>query len=486
MIIIDELERRAFDSPDRPFIRTDEREWKYADFFYEVGCFASYLTDICGVAAGDRVVLCFPNEVEYLIAYFACWYINATVMPVDFDIREQTLLSIVQDANPKLILFSRQRTAICEVGEAATLIFPESKRYMCLVPAKRAHIASDSVALIMYTSGTTGLPKGVVLSHGTVTYTARKIIEWSEMKSDNCEATVLRLTHSFGLGHVHCSVMLGSSIYLLDSLREPQKLIHTIANHNITGIPATPAMIHLLLTYHRRDFQEAAVKLDYIIINTSPITGELVQDLLDLIPGTRVYMYYGLTEASRTTYIAYRLHPEKLESVGKPPEGVQVRLAPTTDEVQIRGLNVMSGYLNNKVSFTEDGWFATGDIGKLDEEGLLYITGRIKEQINMDGLKINPIEVERVINSHPQVLGSMVFGVTDSVTYEKAVAVVTVRDFPEQPRALFADIKKWCKSYLEPYKIPKEFQIWNELPKTDSGKPKRVEARKRWENGGRM
>ncbi|MDN4066457.1 class I adenylate-forming enzyme family protein [Paenibacillus vini] len=484
MLIIDELERRASDSPERPFIFTDEREWKYADFVHEVRCYASYLKSKYNIKAGDRVILCFPNEVEYLIAYFACWYLGAAVLPVDFDVREQSLESISRDASPKLIVYSRKKAAAISIHGVASEVFSTCEKYQDQSPLNREEVSGDTVALIMYTSGTTGSPKGVILNHSTVSYTARMIVGWAEMKSDNCEATVLRLTHSFGLGHVHCAILLGSSLYLLDSLREPQKLIKTIEEYSITSMPATPAMIHLLLTYHKQQFQQAARKLQFIIINTNPISSDLVQELLDLLPETRIYMYYGLTEASRTTYIAYRECPDKLESVGKPPVGVEIRLASNSNEVQIKGKNVMSGYLGDPNSFTKDGWFATGDIGNLDEDGFLYITGRIKEQINMDGLKINAIEVERVINKHPQVKECIVFGVSDPVTFEKVVAAIIVEKVPDQPRALYSDIKRWCKQHLELHKIPRDFQIWSELPKTDSGKPKRLEARRRWENGG--
>lgn len=483
MRISDYFALHASENPERLFIRTEQRNWTYADFYQEAGRFASFLQDRYGIEAHSRIVLCFPNEIEYLIAYFASMILGATAIPVDFECREQTLSRIVEDAGPGLILFSSKKVPIPSVGPAQAATFPQSQEYGHYPVAARAAIEGQSCALISYTSGTTGKPKGVMLSHDTVAYTTQRIVEWAEWQPDNFECTVLRLTHSFGLGHVHCTVMTGASLYLMESFRDPQRFLRAIEETGITGFPSTPAMIQLLLTYHREAFGKACVRLSYIVINTSPIPRNLVEDLLQLLPNTRIYMYYGLTEASRTTYIAYRRHPDKLDSVGRPPEGVQVRIDAHTREIQIKGANVMLGYLNEDRSFTEDGWFATGDTGRLDEDGFLYVTGRLKEQINMDGLKINPAEVETIIRLHPSVQDCIVFGVSDPLTFEKVAAVLICHSQPDNPRALYAEIKKQCKEQLELYKIPREFQIWNAVPRTDSGKPMRLKARELWEKG---
>lgn len=482
MSVLAALNRRAEEIPYHPFIRTEDKVWSYTEFHQETQLFAAYLKDVHLIGPGDRVILCFPNEVEYLIAYFACWYVSAVAMPVDFDIREQTLKRIIMDAKPNLVLYSQAKENLSITGIPGAR-FPEREEYKERKAAATQGPATSDCALIMYTSGTTGKPKGVMLTHETIAFTARRIIEWAQLKRDNCESTVLRLSHSFGLGHVHCTVLLGSSLYLTESFRDPQRLLRCIEQNGITGFPATPAMIHLLLNYHREAFRETCKSLSYIIINTSPISPQLVRDLLETLPDTRIYMYYGLTEASRSTYIDYRKHPDKLASAGIPPEGVHVRIVEENNEIQIKGPNVMRGYLNEPQSFTEDGWFATGDIGRIDDEGFLFVTGRIKEQINLDGLKINPIEVEEVIRKHPLVQDCIVFGVSDELTFEKVAAVVVCEEKQDNPRALYVDIKKWCKEALEIYKIPRDFQIWSSIPRTDSGKPMRLEARRIWEKG---
>ncbi|MBU5441004.1 class I adenylate-forming enzyme family protein [Paenibacillus sp. MSJ-34] len=486
MTILDELKRQTEYKPGRTFLTTDDRVYSYKEFYRCSASFAGYLREIYHVQPGQRIVLCFPNEADYLVAYFAVWMLEAIVVPVDFDCKGHFLRQILQDAEPALFIHNRQRSfdEICE--SVPILPFPNPTDYMNRTLQEDWKLSSSMPALIMYTSGTTAMPKGVVLSHGNIMFTTRRIIEWADMASTDRELTALRLTHSFGLGHVHCYVMLGAELVLIDSVREPQRLFEYMNKYRVTGMPATPALIRMLVEYYRNDLIKLQDQLHYIVINTAPIDVNLLYQLLELLPRTRIYMYYGLTEASRSTYIAYRKHLDKLASVGRPPQGVEVRLDPGNREIQIRGNNVMLGYLNHQDSFLPDGWFGTGDIGRFDEEGFLYIEGRLKEQINVDGLKINPAEVENVIRKHIAVEDCAVFGVSDMLTFEKVVAVVVCREGYTLDFALSGEIKRMCKHELEFYKIPRMIQQWTAVPRTDTGKLKRQQAKALWEKGEKL
>jgi len=474
--------QQAERQPEALFIETETARYSYGEIYERSRRLAHYLRVEQGVQAGDRIVLCFPNEVEYLLAYIACWWLGVTGVPIDVDSRMSTIDTIISDASPALVLHSvRKEMTGLTMDPQKAIAFPIDDRYAKYDPIATSAPEGHSCALIMYTSGTTGSPKGVMLSHYNLRFTAERIIEWAELESTAKEATILRLSHSFGLGHVHCCILLGASIMLMDSVRDSKRMLSLIKERSVTGIPATPALVQYLLTYHRDDFRESCAGLDYLVINTSPIEARYVEELLQLLPHTRIYMYYGLTEASRSTYIAYRLHTDKLASVGKPPNGVQIRVSQGTGEIQISGSNVMLGYLGypRGASFTDDGWFPTGDTGYIDKDGFLYVTGRLKDQINIDGLKVSPLEVERVLNSHPGVKESIVFGIPDSLTFESVAAAIVIQEGEDGPLVL-SELKRWCKPHLELYKIPKKIRAWSSIPKTDSGKPRRMEARAIW------
>ncbi|MFD2671968.1 class I adenylate-forming enzyme family protein [Marinicrinis sediminis] len=483
MTIWHKLVEQAQNQPDAPFIALEGEDISYGQFSDEVRRAATYLKQTFSLSRGDRVVLCFGNELEYLLAYFASWCLGLTVIPVDLDCRPRVLVQIVADAQPKLILHSARKQLV-EDSAVSTAVFPSNKVYRDISWDEDASTQEgdnqNHPALIMYTSGTTGAPKGVMLSHSSILFTAERIIEWSGMNRDDRELTVLRLTHSFGLGHIHSYVLLGAQIILHESAQHISHMLQRIKNMRATGMPATPALIKVLLSMYKQEFIETCRHLSYIIINTAPIEEEVVQELLEVLPHTRIYMYYGLTEASRTTYISYRDFPDKLSSAGQAPEGVAVRLDATTSEIQVNGRNLMMGYLNHADSFLSDGWFATGDIGWMDEDGFLYVSGRLKEQINVDGLKVAPAEVEKVLLMHPLIQACIVFAVPDNMTHEKVVSAVVLKEGVIWTAKLEVEMKKHCKQQLEIYKIPKTIQAWDAIPLTDSGKPKRLEARSRW------
>lgn len=484
MTILAELLDQTARKPNRTFLYTENEVYSYARFQKCISSFAGYLESEYKILEGQRVVLCFPNEAEYLIAYFAVLMLGAVAIPVDGESKSSTLCQIIQDAEPVLLIHSRKKEMTEMKDKIQCVAFPEKDVYLGYPTyIASADVKPGNLAIIMYTSGTTGAPKGVMLSHDNLLFTARRIIEWAEMKPNDREITTLRLSHSFGLGHIHCYILLGAEIVLIESVREPQRLFHYIKKYGVTGFPATPGLIHLLVNYFRTELQAISKQLSYVVINTAPINQELLEQFLELLPNTRVYMYYGLTEASRSTYIAYRKHLSKLTSVGKPPKGVQVRVDSYTREVQIKGHNVMLGYLNHKESFMSDGWFATGDIGHWDEDGFLFIDGRLKDQINADGLKINPIEVENVIRKHPAVNDCMVFGVSDPLTFERPVASIVCNDPYVLDLKLSGELKRLCKRELEFYKIPREIRQWTSLPRTESGKKKRKDAKILWERG---
>lgn len=463
-------------SPDATFlVAPDETAWSYQAVADAALRFAGFLGSR-GVAPGDRVVLTFPNSVDYLVAYIGTLAHGAVATLVDHRSVPRHVDFVVRDCGARLWISPAERPDYA--GIPGHVAFAD---HVPSPPADpRTLDVAQPLALIMYTSGTTGTPKGVRLLHANLQHTQAAIRTWAAVEPDERELTTLSLTHLFGLAHLHVHWSLGGAVIVDDSLRDVPRVLGRMKEHQATSFPGTPAGFKLILDRFAEQFRVAAASLRYIIINSAPMDPADVARLRDLIPHVRLYMYYGLTEASRSTAIHYNAHADKLATVGRPTPGSEVcigapnaRLIGETGEILVRGPHVTPGYWSSDSSeYFVDGWFRTGDLGRVDAEGFVTWEGRVREQINVDGLKVSPLEVEAVLRMHPRVRDCAVIGAPDPLSGQTVVAYVVVDG--EWDRSLETEVRRFCKPYLEFYKIPRKLTRVQQIPRTDTGKVKRL------------
>ncbi|HET8650726.1 MAG TPA: class I adenylate-forming enzyme family protein [Gemmatimonadales bacterium] len=455
----------------------DDAPHSYADVLSRARRFASLLAGR-GVAPGDRVVLTFPNSVDYVCAYLGTHLLGATVALVDYRSLPAHLDFVRRDLAARLWISPAERPDYA--GVPGHLVFPPDLDSYSELPEERLCPSGDAPALVMYTSGTTGTPKGVELSHDNLQHTVHSIARWAEIGSDERELTTLSLTHLFGLAHLHVHWTLGGTVIIEESLRDVNRVLERMVRWKATSFPGTPAGMAILLDRFPGAFRQAAASLRYIIVNSAPMDPAITARLLSLLPSVRCYMYYGLTEASRSTFIHYNAHPDRLATVGRATPGTEIRVGsaerPLVDEpgeILIRGPHVTRGYWGlDPAPFFDDGWLRTGDLGVLSPDGFLTWVGRVKEQINVDGLKISPGEVEEALRQHPDVADCAVVGAPDPLTGQTVVGFVVLRSDAQQRRE--ADLRRFCKPRLELYKIPRRIRFVSEIPRTDTGKVKRL------------
>lgn len=466
--------------PDRTFLVAAQsapmRRLTYGEVRRRAAAFAHQLVR-SGVSAGDRVVLNCTNSVEYICAYFGVWLAGATAVPVDPRSRPAHVNRVYEDCGARCLIAAARKP---DLDPAVRQIGLDEIDWDA-DPGDVPHASHrNPLALISYTSGTTGVPRGVCLSQDNLEYTRAAITGWAHVGEADRELTTLSLTHLFGLAHIHVYAALGAAVYIEDGVRDVPRLLSIIEDEGITSFPGTPAGFRIIVDRFGELLRTKARGLRYSVINTAPMPVEYVEKLLALLPETELYMYYGLTEASRSTYLAYREHPQKLETVGRPAPGARVRVGTAADplvgepgEILVSGPHVTSGYWGRDSSeFFDAGWFRTGDLGVLDADGFLTWLGRVREQININGLKLVPSEVEDVLRLDSRVVDCAVVGAPDAMTGEAVVAFVV----PREPRdAQFAmALRKLCHKHLEEYKVPKRIIMISEIPKTDSGKVKRL------------
>ncbi|MEZ5358261.1 MAG: class I adenylate-forming enzyme family protein [Candidatus Zixiibacteriota bacterium] len=464
--------------PDKLFlIGPDGSEYTFADIYSLARKFATLLAQE-GVVPNDRVIITFPNSVEYFICYLGALFNSCTALLVDFRTRPQHLDYFRTNGGVKRWIAPKHRPEFDNIP--GQMIYPDNLADIDEMPEDKLCSVENPIALIMYTSGSTGVPKGVCLGHDNLQHTIKSISSWANIEGSDRELTTLSLTHLFGLAHVHIYWTHGGTVYIEEKFQKIPQLLQKITDLNITSFPGTPGGFKIILDQFRDQFHEHGKNLKYIIVNSAPMAPEYVQKMLDTLPNTRFYMYYGLTEASRSSYICYNDNRTKLVTVGRPTPGAEIVIG-TPDkplrneigEILIKGPHVTKGYLGiDSSEYFIDGWLKTGDSGRMDDDGFITWEGRIKEQINIDGLKLTPMEVEEVLMEHKRVKDCAVVAAPDPITGEAVAAFVVPEGEPD--KKLEIELRKFCKDKLEVYKIPKQILFIDAIPRTDSGKTKRI------------
>lgn len=497
-------ERNALIFADKMALKDDYRSLSYADMNLRVRALAQTLSNQ-GVKAGDRVAVLLPNTVEMVEILFATAKLGAMYVPLNWRLGEDELAFILNDCTPKAVLYAaewEERVAVLKTryeescAYAAVNLGSDDSIYESWVNEHLGEVSSeapgrmdafegsgDDGVMIIYTSGTTGLPKGVVLTHNNVFW--QTINGWALGASpDGIVLALLPLFHVGGLnGSVTPVLHMGGTV-ILQRRFDPKEVLLTIEREKVTGILGVPTIYQILSQqeeFKTIDWSSCAVLLS----GGAPLPESLIHLYHDC--NLEFRQGYGLTEACPgVTGMGPNECLTKAGSAGRPILYTEVKLVdahgnavPQGDsgEVIVRGPNVMKGYWNRPDATAEaikDGWLYTGDIGKFDEDGFLYIVDRKKDMIISGGENIYPAEIEKILAGHPEVTMATVVGKKDDKWGEVPVAVVV-----GSTDSLEVDsLKTFLKERLAKYKLPKEYHIVKGLPLNASGKVVKAEVKK--------
>ncbi|HEX2356829.1 MAG TPA: AMP-binding protein [Micromonosporaceae bacterium] len=428
-----------------------------------------------GLTPGDRVLLSGATSVDLVVAYLAALRFGLTVVPANSGSPPAELARLVAGAGPALaVLDSPERLGGGPVDattpDLASLPRPSG-------PAELDRARPDDVALIIYTSGTTGRPKGVPLSHANLLASAHAVrLAWRWQPDDRL-ALCLPLFHVHGLGvGLHGTLVTGASTTLIPRF-EPAAVASAIAYDGATMFFGVPTMYHrLAASAHLPDLS----RLRLAVSGSAPLPAGLHAAIRDG-SGQVVLERYGMTETVMLVSNPYD-GERRPGTVGFPLPGVEVRLAPRSGgptEIEVRGPNVIAGYLDDpaatKAAFTADGWLRTGDLGELDPDGYLRISGRAKELIISGGYNVYPREVEEALREHPGVADAAVVGAPSAEWGETVVAFVVAAEpiDPAGEDALAGTLAAWCAGRLVGYKRPREWRFVAAIPRNALGKIER-------------
>ena len=435
-----------------------------------------------GVRNRDRIVISASSTPEFVCAYLAIHLLGAITIPVDPASPPARFAHIADFSDPKAVITNKDLKcenvpiwSINDLNKADTSFRVEPQ------------VLPGQIADILFTSGTTGDPKGVVLTHANIYCAANNINTFIQNTAEDIEIVPLPLCHSFGLGRLRCNLLLGSTIVLIDGFSFPGRIFAALEKWKGTGLSVVPAAIAMILRMTRNKLGDYADQIRYIEIGSAPMKLSNKQKLLQLLPKTRVCMHYGLTEASRSTFIEFHSDHKKMEnSIGKPTPGVQVKIADINFEICppgklgnifVKGGNVMKEYFR-KTADTEntvrDGWLDTGDCGFYDEQGYFYLEAREKELINVGGRKVSPKEIENIITGLENIEDCACIGIPDPNEISGEVVKCYIVSKKKDTQIDFHSLTDYLRDKIEPYKLPKFYEEIGALPKTSSGKIKRL------------
>jgi long-chain acyl-CoA synthetase len=437
-----------------------------------------------GVQAGDRVAVALPNVPEFAVVYYAVLRLGAVVVPLDPVLEEREVADHLEDSGARTLLAWETSTggtvpaprAGADVLVLGTGGLPGLVADAPSLDRVEPRVAGDT-AVIVYTSGTTGRPRGVELTHGNLVRNCEVVVnDLVQLTSEDVVFGGLPLFHSFGqtLG-LNAAVRAGACLVLLTRF-EAEAALRTLQDHGVTvmqGVPATYAA--MLRSPHRSDYDLSRLRLGVSGGAPMPV-GVLLgfEEAFDCL----VLEGYGLSETSPVASFNRR-DRRRVGSIGLPVKGVELRVvddegADVKDgepgEILVRGHNVMKGYWgrpDDTAAGLVDGWLHTGDVGLRDDDGFFHVVDRTKELINRGGSRVYPREVEEVLLEHPDVVEAAVVGLPHPGLGEEVGAVVTLRPGASTTGE---ELRAFAKGRVAAHKYPRTVDVVDELPKTSTGK----------------
>jgi len=461
-----------------------KKRYTYGDLAGAVHRMANFLRLELGIVKGDRVVVLALNRTEYIVLFFAASRLGAILVPLNFRLAPEEYIYFLEDAKPAAFFYDAHHQLIVEglkqsVGVKQAVCFDSDTagaKSLTAVwddlssqPPPPVHIEAGDPQVIIYTSGTTGFPKGVILTHQMTTWNSFNTnIGW-DLRSD--DRTVLHAAlfytagwNIFTLPLFHCR---GTNVLI--QAFEADLILDLIENERLTLFFGVPTMFQMLIDAPR--FAQADLSSIRFMVSGGAPLAKTIADVFQKQKGIHLWEGYGLTEAGPNNFLANG----KLGSVGHPmfhvdikiadPEGNEVP-AGSEGEMLIRGDHVCAGYWN-KLEETEaaikNGWFSTGDLASVDDDGHLSIVGRKKDMLISGGINIYPPEIERVIEMHPKVAAAAVIGVPDEKWGEVGKALV---ELEKEKTVTLTELQDFLKDRLGKFKIPKYMTVVTELPRT--------------------
>jgi acyl-CoA synthetase (AMP-forming)/AMP-acid ligase II len=496
-----------------PAIVDGERQLTYAELLAAAKGFAASLVAE-GVEKGDLVAIWAPNCLEWVVAVLGIFHAGAALVPINTRFKGREAAEILNRSGAKVLVTVTDFLGSDYVAmlDSAGVELPRLRRIVVAKgpatgPAvgwedfvglagddERAEVERRIEALgpddrsdVLFTSGTTGAPKGVVMTHGRTLQVATDWVAMTGLRAGDHYLMVNPYFHMFGLKAGILASVSAGALMMPEAVFDVERALRRVQEEQVTVLPGAPTIYQMILDNPERDSYDLST-LRVAVTGAADIPVELIRRIFDELPFTTVVAGYGLTEGGTASATAPDDDPEAIATtVGGPRPGYELRIVdedgvdlPTGEagEVLLRGPAIMLGYLDDPAAtakvLSDDGWLSTGDHGIIDEAGRLRIVGRVKDMFIVGGFNAYPAEIENALLRHPAVQQAAVIGIPDARMGEVGMAFVVVDDDKVRPE----DIVAWCREEMANYKAPRVVEIVDELPLNAAGKVLKHELRR--------
>ena len=489
MNLLATLTERSIRTPEKLALLSEEGKLTYRQLEEKINQTAHTFKQL-GLQKGDRVLIQIGNRFEYYYCYFGAIKAGGIIVPVNPYYTASEISYIAQDCSPTIYVCEKhvaqnvETVKMCSEQLKCALVIddddPETNFQLIEQASTKfedVQIDPEDVCEILYTSGTTGRPKGVMLTHKALYLNAVAYRDALQVNEHDIALIVIPLYHAAGQTNcMNTVITAGGTSYLLPKF-DADKVLNTLVREKITFFVAVPTMFTYLLNHPHIESYPLSIRLP--VTGAAPTPVEIHNRWKELF-GKEIIEGYGLSESGPCVTIHRPDGKKKIGSVGPPLPEVKIKIVDDhgrevpdgeMGEVVVQSPSNMIGYWNKPDETKKtlvNNWLYTGDMGYVDDEGYLYIADRKKDIINRGGLKISPREIEEVLYRHPSILEASVIGVPDPVLGEELKAFITLKSKIEDVDR--NELRRFCRQYLAPYKVPKHFEVIDEMPKTLSGK----------------
>jgi acyl-CoA synthetase (AMP-forming)/AMP-acid ligase II len=503
----------------RMAVEDGRTRFTYAELFEEARSFGAALID-AGVEPGESVAIWAPNSAEWIVALLGLSMAGAALVPINTRFKGNEAADILLRSRARALVTVTDflgtdyvellRTSGRDLPDLQTIIVasgsprgeeqPWSEFLSRATDAGRSEldrrqgaVAPDDLSDILFTSGTTGLPKGVMMSHRRTLNVATDWVQMTGLGPDDRYLMVNPYFHMFGLKAGILACVASGAAMLPQSVFDVDQVLSRVEHEAVTVLPGSPTLYQSILDQPGRDDHDLS-SLRVAVTGAADIPVELIRRMHDELPFSTIITGYGLTEAGTASATSPGDDAETTATtVGQPRPGFEVRVVDRADadvapgepgEILLRGSSVMVGYLDDPVateqSLSPEGWLRTGDIGTLDAEGYLRIVGRAKDMFIVGGFNAYPAEIENALLGHPGIQQAAVIGVPDERLGEVGMAFVVARS----TEVTGEEIIQWCREQMANYKVPRSVELVDELPVNATGKVVKDLLRQRVGSGG--
>lgn len=478
--IVEQVFRIAQNTPQQTALIDGKRSISYGQLSRGVAYACKKLQKDYYLQQGDCIILAANKQISFVYAYLAAHLSGVIAVPIDPETNERRFSFILDKIRPRLVVGFLNHADSIDIdnfnGELAFLHeeinFPEL----------------DTIADIIFTTGTTGHPKGVTLTHRNIAAAAGNINSFIQNTEEDVELLALPVSHSFGLGRLRCILSKGATLVLLGSFVNMKRFYRFIEEYKVSGLAMVPASWAFLKKMSGERLGNYARQIHYMEIGSAPMPTADKRLLCKLFPYTRICMHYGLTEASRSTFMEFHSDYDHLTTIGHETPGMTVAIldeqgnpcrAGEEGELCVKGEAVTRGYYDDPEITAQSFWgdyFRTGDWGTADADGYISLKSRKKELINVGGKKVSPLEVEEVLMQVVGIADCACVGRADEngVLGEVVEAFIVLSD----KNLDTTTINDRISGKLEAYKLPAFYSVTDEIPRTSSGKVQRLLLKK--------